>query len=124
MVKHIHLERRHYLKQESIRTIQTIDGCDSIIVLKLTVLSGIDDIETSQITMYPNPTNEKVYLTLTDIPNATITIMDIQGNIVKKEEVLANETEVVLDVKDLASGTYTIMISNDKTRVTKKLIKQ
>ena len=109
---------------EYIRTIQTIDGCDSIIVLKLTVLSGIDDIETSQITMYPNPTNEKVYLTLTDIPNATITIMDIQGNIVKKEEVLANETEVVLDVKDLASGTYTIMISNDKTRVTKKLIKR
>ena len=56
--------------------------------------------------------------------NAEITIRDIMGNVVKKEKVLANETEVVLDVKDLASGTYTIMISNDKTRVTKKLIKR
>ena len=48
----------------------------------------------------------------------------MMGNVVKKEKVLANETEVVLDVKNLASGTYTIMISNDKTRVTKKLIKR
>ena len=56
--------------------------------------------------------------------NAEITIRDIMGNVVKKEKVLTNETEVVLDVKDLASGTYTIMISNDKTRVTKKLIKR
>ena len=56
--------------------------------------------------------------------NAEMTIRDIMGNVVKKEKVLANETEVVLDVKNLASGTYTIMISNDKTRVTKKLIKR
>ena len=103
---------------------KTEDGCDSTVVLYLTVLSGIDEVESSQILLYPNPTNEKVYLSLTNIPNAEITIRDIMGNVVKKEKVLANETEVVLDVKNLASGTYTIMISNDKTRVTKKLIKR
>ena len=103
---------------------KTEDGCDSTVVLYLTVLSGLDNVETSQIMLYPNPTNEKVYLSLTNIPNAEITIRDIMGNVVKKEKVLANETEVVLDVKDLASGTYTIMISNNKTRVTKKLIKR
>jgi hypothetical protein len=103
---------------------KTEDGCDSTVVLYLTVLSGLDNAESSQILLYPNPTNEKVYLSLTNIPNAEITIRDIMGNVVKKEKVLANETEVVLDVKDLASGTYTIMLSNDKTRVTKKLIKR
>ena len=103
---------------------KTEDGCDSTVVLYLTVLSGLDNVESSQIMLYPNPTNEKVYLSLTNIQDAEITIRDIMGNIVKKEKVLANETEVVLDVKNLASGTYTIMISNDKTRVTKKLIKR
>ena len=103
---------------------KTEDGCDSTVVLYLTVLSGLDNVESSQILLYPNPTNEKVYLSLTNIPNAEITIRDIMGYVVKQEKVLANETEVVLDVKDLASGTYTIMISNDKTRVTKKLIKR
>ncbi len=103
---------------------KTEDGCDSVVVLYLSVLSGLDEVETSQIMLYPNPTNEKVYLSVTNIPDAEITIRDIQGNVVKKENVLANETEFVLDVKDLASGTYTIMLSNDKTRVTKKLIKR
>jgi len=105
-------------------TIQKDDGCDSIVVLYLTVLSGIEDVESSQIMMHPNPTNEKVYLSLINIPNAEITVRDIGGKVVKKEKVSANETEIVLDVNDLASGTYTITINNDKTRITKKLIKR
>jgi len=107
-----------------IDTLLTEDGCDSIVTLHLSSLVGIDEAETSQITMYPNPTNEKVYLSLNNVPNATITIRDIQGKVVRQHKVLPNETNVVLNVRDLASGTYTIMINNDKTRLTKKLIKR
>ncbi len=105
-------------------TVQYDDGCDSVIVLYLSVLSGIEEVESSQITMYPNPTKEKVYLTLTNLPDAMITIRDVQGKVVKDYKVLPNETDIVLDVKDLERGIYTIMIHNDKTQLTKKLIIQ
>lgn len=105
-------------------TTQPEDGCDSTIFLYLTVLSGTEDIQTSQIVMYPNPTTDKVHLSFANIPNAEITIRDISGNIVRRRTMLPNETNIVLDVNDLISGTYTITIHDDKTKITKKLIKQ
>ena len=88
---------------------------------------GIQDIDlSSTISLYPNPADKEVYLTLdnTDLGNAEAVIYDIQGKVVKVFEVKENENNVKLDISSLQKGTYTIMISNDKTRVTKKLIKR
>ena len=88
---------------------------------------GIQDIDiSSTISLYPNPADKEVYLTLdnTDLGNAEAVIYDIQGKVVKVFEVKESENNVKLDISSLASGTYTIMISNDKTKVTKKLIKR
>lgn len=105
-------------------TLLTEDGCDSIVTLYLISLVGIEDAEPSQIVMYPNPTEDKVYLSLSNIPNAEITIRDISGKVVKRHKVSPSQNEVVLNVEDLASGTYTIMINNNHTHLTKKLIKR
>jgi hypothetical protein len=107
-----------------IDTLLTEDGCDSIVTLYLISLVGIEDAEPSQIVMYPNPTEDKVYLSLSNIPNAEITIRDISGKVVKRHKVSPSQNEVVLNVEDLASGTYTIMINNNHTHLTKKLIKR
>ena len=88
---------------------------------------GIQDIDiSSTISLYPNPADKEVYLTLdnTDLGNAEAVIYDIQGKVVKVFEIKESENNVKLDISSLASGTYTIMISNDKTKVTKKLIKR
>ena len=88
---------------------------------------GIQDIDlSSTISLYPNPADKEVYLTLdnTDLGNTKAVIYDIQGRVIKAFEIKENENNVKLDISSLAKGTYTIMISNDKTRVTKKLIKR
>jgi hypothetical protein len=78
------------------------------------------------VNIYPNPADKEVYLTLnnTDLGNAKAVIYDLQGKVVKVFEIKENENNVKLDVSALQKGTYTIMISNEKTRVTKKLIKR
>jgi len=89
--------------------------------------AGIQDIDLSNtISLYPNPADKEVCLTLdnTDLGNAHAVIYDIQGKVVKVFEIKDNENNIKLDISSLSKGTYTIMISNDKTRVTKKLIKR
>ena len=89
--------------------------------------AGIQDIDLSNtISLYPNPADKEVYLTLdnTDLGNAEAVIYDLQGKVVKTFEIKESEKSIKLDVSALQKGTYTIMISNDKTRVTKKLIKR
>ena len=88
---------------------------------------GIQDIDLSNtISLYPNPADKEVYLTLdnTDLGNAEAVIYDLQGKVVKTFEIKESEKSIKLDVSSLQKGTYTIMISNDKTKVTKKLIKR
>ncbi len=102
-------------------TFKMEDGCDSVVVLNLTAISGEE--EPSEVIMYPNPTIENVYLSITNIPNAEILLIDIQGKILMKQKVLSDETDVTLDVKDLASGVYTIIVRNNKTKLEQKLIK-
>jgi hypothetical protein len=82
--------------------------------------------DVSKIDIYPNPADKEVYLTLdnTDLGNAHAVIYDIQGKVVKTFEIKESEKSIKLDVSSLQKGTYTIMISNDKTKVTKKLIKR
>jgi len=89
--------------------------------------AGIQDVDiSSTISLYPNPADKKVYLTLdnTNLGNAEVVIYDIQGKVVKTFEIKESENNVKLDISSLSSSTYTIMISNDRTRVTKKLIKR
>ena len=82
--------------------------------------------DVSKIDIYPNPADKEVYLTLdnTDLGNAHAVIYDIQGKVVKTFEIKESEKSIKLDISSLQKGTYTIMISNDKTKVTKKLIKR
>jgi len=106
-----------------IDTITSMDGCDSIIVLNLTI-SELNNNQTSQIKMFPNPTNDKIYLDLVNIPNATVIITDIKGQLAKQYNMPSNVNEAVLDIKNLSPGVYSVVVSNTQTRLTKKIIKR
>ena len=109
-----------------IDTLQTVNGCDSIValVLKVTTKDTTNDNGVPQVRMHPNPTTDVVYLTIDNVPNATITVINMQGKVLKQYKVVTNENEVIIDVRDLESGTYTMIISNSDIRMTKKLIKK
>jgi hypothetical protein len=104
-------------------TLISVDGCDSIIVLNLTY-SEINTNQTSQIKLFPNPTTDKVYIDLFNLPNATIVITNIKGEIAKQYDMPLNTNETVLDISDLPTGVYSINVSNDKTKLSKKIIKK
>ena len=105
-------------------TLQTINGCDSIITLNLTIVSGLEDLSISDITMYPNPTSDRLYVTLNNSLGATISIIDFQGRKVKEYNLSANQNEIVIDTEDLSEGTYMLMVKDSQTQITKKIIKR
>jgi peptide methionine sulfoxide reductase MsrA len=107
-----------------IDTLTTAEGCDSIIVLSLSLAEVIDNDQPAQIKLFPNPTSDKVYLDLINLPNADIIITNIKGEVSKQYDIPQDINEVVLDISDLPTGVYSVVISNDKTKLSKKIIKK
>ena len=98
---------------------QTEAGCDSIVVLQLTITNvGIADVtDLDGITIYPNPTTGKLTI-------------DVEG--VLKVEVYDNSGRLVgtfvntnqLDLTHLPTGTYALRISLQKGNTVRRVIKQ
>ena len=75
--------------------------------------------------VYPNPAKDKISLETIDSDNTinTVEIIDITG---KQLKIIENETlsqNKTIDISDLQSGVYVLIINTDKGRVTKKFIK-
>ena len=104
-------------------TLASVNGCDSILVLHLTV-SGVGIVETghapSKIRVYPNPTNDKFLVVFNGI--TTIKLYDMLGR-----EVLAQTAEgkTEININHLPKGVYSVLIiSDDRVIGNSKIVKQ
>ncbi len=102
-------------------TILNAAGCDSIITIDLTMsFTGISEYKLGSIELYPNPSTEKITISVNENFLAyPIMIMDQAGRVVIKSEVVALETEI--DITKLKSGIYYVKIGDLKAE---KLVKQ
>ena len=87
----------------------TVDGCDSIIVLHLTVETGIDNYAmTASMNVYPNPTSDKVNVQLTvnneSLNDGEIQLFDMYGKWLRTVKVTGKVTEI--DLSSFAAGVY------------------
>ena len=107
-------------------------GCDSIIVLHLTVLTGIDDHSMSAtVNVYPNPTTDNINLQLSmdNEPSGIVEIQvyDIYGKLLEMSEI-PHETPMLttqIDMSRYASGVYFIkLVTNDNVLAVKKVVKK
>ena len=107
-------------------------GCDSIIVLHLTVLTGIDDHSMSAtVKVYPNPTMDNINLQLSmdNKPSGMVEIQvyDIYGKRLEMLEI-PHETPMLttqIDMSRYASGVYFIkLVTNDNVLAVKKVVKK
>ena len=107
-------------------------GCDSIIVLHLTVLTGIDDHSMSAtVNVYPNPTTDNINLQLSmdNEPSGIVEIQvyDIYGKLLEMSEI-PHETPMLttqIDMSHYASGVYFIkLVTNDNVLAVKKVVKK
>ena len=103
------------------QNLQTVNGCDSVIVLNLTVNSSLGDVvaNTIEVALYPNPAENYTVLEVQGLKEQTkVALFDVRGRKLREFDLAAGTESVRLDLRDLPSGVYTLMIGN----TTKKLI--
>lgn len=80
-----------------------------------------ENLNSDLIAVHPNPANEQLTVNLGNpLPNSSIQIINVLGQL-QKEQVINNSNEII-DVRDLVSGTYNILVKTNETIVSRKLI--
>ncbi|WP_139955821.1 leucine-rich repeat protein [Flavicella sediminum] len=69
----------------------------------------------------PNPTHGAVTVQSENYANAQLTIYDISGKILRMEKI--DQSEVIIDISDFASGIYIFRIASQNSSFSKKIIK-
>ena len=106
-------------------SLQTLYGCDSTVILNLVVLesSGIDDIDNVSMSVYPNPTADKVNITFDGISEVSVEMYDIYGRRIERQE--ESNNVATIDMSSYASGVYFVRIYKaDKLIATTKVVRQ
>jgi hypothetical protein len=94
----------------------TDDGCDSTVVLNLTLNVSLNDVEESTISLYPNPTRGEI--NFSDMVGE-IEVMDMTGKIMKK---VLNTSNINIDF--LPAGFYYLRLHYQDKILIRKVIKQ
>ena len=87
------------------------------------ILSANEQLAT-KFNLYPNPATNVVNITNTDnlfVEKATV--YDIAGKEIKNQT-FTNETNIQLNVENLASGTYLLHLQTNEGTAVKKLVKK
>ena len=101
----------------------------SLIVSGVNQTLSLEDHESTNVSVYPNPFNDRLFVRLPiDFDFEKAMIFDVQGRLieVKNNYWLMNESELVLDLGDLSSGVYLFKFisKNSKTLLVKRIVKQ
>ena len=85
---------------------------------------GIEETELSKsITLYPNPTNENIVLSVPEIIiGDKADLFDIYGKLIKTISI--DNIETIIDLSELANGIYFIQIIDNNGIINKKIIKK
>ena len=96
----------------------TVVGCDSTVTLHLTINNGIDDVEEAElnVSIYPNPTHGLVNIEANGNVSK-VEVYDING---RKVAIYDNTT--IIDLSNMASGTYTMRIHTQLGTTIKRVI--
>jgi subtilisin-like proprotein convertase family protein len=93
----------------------------SIDICYITNSLGLDTNSLSNVTIYPNPTKDIIYINIPQAIGASkLKLFDIQGREVL--ETITNKTNEVLNIGNLQSGVYMLSIENETNRTIKKVI--
>jgi hypothetical protein len=103
-------------------TLVNAAGCDSIVTLNLTLsFTGINDINTSKLSISPNPTAGDFTITGLELYNiSTIRITDVNGKLVKELDPTASK----FTLGTVKPGVYFVTITAGNKQEVIKLIKE
>ncbi|MEI6900424.1 MAG: T9SS type A sorting domain-containing protein, partial [Bacteroidota bacterium] len=89
-------------------------------------LTGVSASQEAFIVVYPVPNNGHFTLSTKGVHegNVRLTVLDMQGKIVYRQEMLGNEllNEFDLDIRPVANGLYTLLIDTRKGHFSKRIL--
>lgn len=117
----------YYIKaKNSAGTLINSNGTQSVTAIGCSAKIEDDSTETSEIKIYPNPTEGIFTLEISHAKNVEYQLFDSNGKLIK-EYLNAPENETVLDQVDIsnfASGIYLLKIKIGGESITKRIIKK
>lgn len=91
-------------------------ACVSIIV------TSMNNIDKNELSVFPNPASDKLYINYSSKITSQIDIMDVTGK--KIISLMQNHSSAEINISNLEQGVYFIQItSTDNNRITKRFIK-
>ncbi|MED9962221.1 MAG: T9SS type A sorting domain-containing protein, partial [Bacteroidales bacterium] len=99
-----------------VQNLQTEFGCDSTITLVLSVNSSLLDIEQTEITFYPNPTNSKITFSQAI---EKVEVIDLTG-----KTIFTFSNAKTINIESLPAGAYYLRLTNNNKAIMQKVIKQ
>ncbi len=102
------------------------NGCSADASENLTVIhcsaAGIEESEKIQLIIYPNPTNDKFTMNVSnDLLGKNYVIADFAGRVIAQGKI--NSLIQIVDLQDVSSGSYLLQIDQPTVRVI-KIVKQ
>ena len=95
---------------------------DNIKLYSVDLGGGIDDIKSLEFNIFPNPINETATVELSSYKEIELTVINIQGQVIKQEKYFNNQP-IVIERSKLKSGIYFVKIRTSNNSVgIKKLI--
>jgi hypothetical protein len=93
---------------------------DTTFIATFEQTTGITDIETSAINVYPNPARDNINIVLPEnISSAIFTLYDMQGKVLIQQQI-SNQDAVSID--NIATGIYIYKVTTDKQNYTRKIV--
>ncbi len=86
-----------------------------------TLIAGVDDVVLSEISIYPNPASDYIYVKSPDDEVVTISIIDIRGKIIQTK-IISDKKDNYIDVRSLTKGAYLIKIKTINTVNYRKIL--
>ncbi len=96
-------------------------GCDSVVSVNIAVrpevvIDGIQDLTSTEVTIFPNPTTGQFEIRSNKTKqNLTFKMVDVMGRIVLTENITSTST--FIDVSHFIKGVYIVQIAGETTRL-------
>ncbi len=75
----------------------------------------VNELSHSTLEIYPNPSKEKLNITIpSDLIDYTFSVYDSQGKFIHLESILISNSKLELNIDELNSGVYQILIESDQ----------
>lgn len=99
----------------------TENGCTDMSACTFIDFTGLEDINSNNFKLYPNPNNGQFVIDFPNTQDYTVTVFDLTGKLLLSKSNVSNSKNTI-DGSQLKPGTYQIRISDSNTSIVKSAV--